>query len=115
MGKTRGDARRSGHERASEVRRFSAILAGLAALAPATASAGVYKSMEDYVHGDSIEPFAITHSPGYNGAGGLIQMRICVEDTPASRPLVGPLQAALKMWNALLPRTGNCGGIDICQ
>ena len=94
--------------------RPACVLLATAAIIPAAAFAGVYKSMEDYLHTNSLEAFAVTHSPGYNGSGGLIQIRICVDATAASRPLVGPLQVALKTWNALAPITGNCGGTNTC-
>lgn len=79
-------------------------------LFPVGASAGVYYQLQQLARSGALGPYAIIHPVGYTGDAGELPIRVCVDNTPASRPLVGPLQAALKMWNALVPTTGNCTG-----
>lgn len=58
---------------------------------------------------EDITPFGITHPPGYDGSGGTLEIKICVDSgIPSSAELIGPTQRAIATWNALLGRTGNC-------
>lgn len=54
-----------------------------------------------------ITPFGITHPIGYTGAGGTIQVNICVEPSPLGN-LEAATQWAVDLWNNLLPQTENC-------
>lgn len=53
-------------------------------------------------------PSAITHPPGYSGAGGQVVVSVCIDQTAsfASR-MVAPTQRAVATWNNLLAATGN--------
>lgn len=53
-----------------------------------------------------VGPFAIVHPVGYVQAGGTVSIGICVE--PGSEDLLLPLLSAVEVWNALVPRYGNC-------
>jgi hypothetical protein len=81
-------------------------------LIPVAVEAGTYFAMEFFARdaSDFVPPFAIVHPPGYTGAGGELEVRVCVDMTDtANHVLVGPLQDALAIWNGLQPTTGNCG------
>jgi len=56
-----------------------------------------------------VTPFAITHPPGYDGTGGVIQLRVCL--AKGDEAFAGALQRAIATWNALSPTIDNCEGI----
>lgn len=93
-----------------------AFATAVAAMAANPAAGGVYFSMEFYVRRSPspLPEYTIVHPPGYDGSGGVLEVRICVDPGAPSRPLVGPLLAALRMWNQLKATTGNCGGAQTC-
>ena len=90
--------------------RTTVALTVATALMPVCASGGVYYQMQELVRSGALGPYAIIHPVGYVGDGGVLPIRVCVDNNPTSRPLVGPLQKALEMWNGLKPTTGNCTG-----
>lgn len=61
----------------------------------------------------AVTPFAITHPPGYNGSGGIFQLRICVLE--GSEAFVGPASRAIATWNALTPTVENCEGCKVWE
>lgn len=62
---------------------------------------------------NDVTPFGITHPPGYDGSGGVLQYRICV--LGGSEDLIGPLGRAISTWNELTSTTGNCEGCRIWE
>jgi hypothetical protein len=93
-----------------------AILTGLSMSAVATpvALAGTYYAVDLFVGRDPINdpeyvpPFAIVHPVGYTGSGGTIEVKVCV--VAGDEELIPPLDAAIALWNRLLPTIGNCIG-----
>lgn len=71
--------------------------------------AGIPASMPTEV----VPPFAITHSLGYDRAGGVIEIPVCV--VASSPGLVGPTQRAIATWNSLVPITKNCVGCTLWE
>lgn len=51
-------------------------------------------------------PFVIVHPRGYTGAGGPLTLDICIE--ASSRTVEPALEAAMKLWNDLVPAALNC-------
>lgn len=47
------------------------------------------------------------HPLGYTGAGGFLELEVCVDNAPL---LEGPVQRAIDVWNLRLPETQNCQG-----
>lgn len=76
--------------------------------------AGTYYAVEDFVGRDPVNdpeyvpPFAIVHPVGYTGSAGNLEVKICVE--PGDEILIPPLDAAIALWNRLLPSVRNCVG-----
>lgn len=71
--------------------------------------AGTYVGVVEQLGMDNDIPYAIVHPMGYDGSGGTLQIDICVLEThPDDKLLVGPVQAAIDIWNKLEPTTGNC-------
>jgi hypothetical protein len=86
------------------------------AMGAGAANAGTYLSMDALVRDPAaVPPLAIIHPPGYAGMGGELVVRICVDTTDTTNSsLVGPVQRAIELWNALEAITGNCGGPSDC-
>jgi hypothetical protein len=55
---------------------------------------------------DDVPPFAIMHPVGYDGSGGVLTVRVCVQ--PGSEVLAPFVQNAIALWSALTPTTENC-------
>lgn len=51
---------------------------------------------------------AIVHPIGYDGTGGVIQLKVCL--AIGDEAFAGPLRRAIATWNALEPTVGNCTG-----
>jgi hypothetical protein len=95
-----------------------AMLLAISSLATVPIEAGTYLGMERFARerSEDVPPFAIVHPPGYTGAGGELEVRVCVDLTdPANQILVGPLQDALAIWHGFQPITGNCGSGNDCR
>lgn len=60
-----------------------------------------------------IDPFVVSHPPGYNGSGGPLMVRICIP--PESEILRAPLQEAIEHWNTLGAMTQNCVGCRLWE
>jgi hypothetical protein len=95
----------------------------LATLVTSAAQAGTYFPMEFYARrAPEVPPFAIVHPPGYTGAGGTLEVRVCIDPSPPQNPgdpdnslLAGPLEWALGVWDRLEPMVNNCGGRNNCS
>ena len=49
---------------------------------------------------DKVEPFAVVHPIGYDSTNTTIEVSVCVD--PDDGVLVGPTQAAIEEWDALV-------------
>jgi hypothetical protein len=104
------------------VKRVAIVACSFAMLASG-AHAGTYLLMEFFARQRAdVPPWAIVHPPGYNGSGGGLEVRVCVDPSPPQNPgdpannlLAGPLEWALGVWNALEPMVNNCGGRRNCE
>lgn len=77
---------------------------GVVLLAALSAQAGVFSGSDN----DDLANFIITHPPGFDGTGGELVVRVCVE--PGAEQLVPSVKRAIQLWNALTPTVGNCVG-----
>ncbi|NJL27057.1 MAG: hypothetical protein HC897_03820 [Thermoanaerobaculia bacterium] len=78
-----------------------------------SAESGTYYNIADRVrlpdgHPERLEPFVIIHPVGYSGAGGVLEVRVCVN--PNDEQLIGPVLWAINKWNRLEPTLANCQG-----
>ena len=64
-------------------------------------------------NGETVPPFAITHPLGYDGSGGVLQLRVCVAS--GSEILIEPARRAIDTWNQLLATTENCDGCKVWE
>lgn len=82
--------------------RIAVVLAAvLAGAAPARAGGFIFA-------GESNGEDVITHPIGYYGAGGHIEVSVCIEPkTPNATEMVPSIQNAVLTYNALAPTTGN--------
>ena len=88
-----------------------ALTLTLLAAVTSNVSAGSYIFVDDRVvldlaHPQQMPAFSIVHPPGYNGSGGILDVKICV--LTGSEVLIPVVQAAIDTWNALEARTDNC-------
>lgn len=54
------------------------------------------------------EPFIVVHPPGYDGTGGILEVRVCASS--GIERMEPAIIEALEIWNDLSPSLGNCQG-----
>lgn len=59
------------------------------------------------------EPFIVAHPPGYEGAGGVVQVDICISS--GSAMVSGAVDQAIQTWNDLSATTSNCDGCRLWE
>lgn len=86
------------------------ILLVVLALWSLSAFGGSYVDIDDKVSSGINVPFAIVHPVGYNGAGGQLAVKVCIDfdSSPKAARLMVPLQNAISTWNTLVPTLQNC-------
>lgn len=57
--------------------------------------------------------YAIVHPIGYDGSGGALQIGVCVES--GDEDLIPSVERAIRIWNELIPATGNCENCGIWE
>ncbi len=90
---------------------LSLVTVALLACVPRAATAGSFVDVDDQIVAGNVIPFAVVHPAGFVGAGGELFVDVCITDSGFyDERLVGPLQAAIEIWNSLTPTIGNCQG-----
>ncbi|MEM6638261.1 MAG: hypothetical protein AAF610_00020 [Pseudomonadota bacterium] len=89
----------------SNLRYRLSVTGGVALLASSVANTALAGA---YVGSDQLGPDAIVHPSGYTGAGGTLEVNVCISpDTADLEDLLIPVQNVVATVNAMTPTTGN--------